>query len=146
METIHQHSSLMHWDSARIPHMQEHTPCVQVDIQFKPNNYSLLTANNGVIQKLSGSTSAGDRDRDGKGTATRLAVHWNVLIYTALRRITHGMKIVILNSQIICQVRLSRDSFYMIEKQIHNKCKLKFKSVCLLQTALHKDEMVCNEN
>jgi hypothetical protein len=76
MQTIHQHSSLMQWNSARIPHMQEHTPRVEVDVQFKPNNHSLFTANNGVIQKLSSFTTAGDWDRDGKGTAAvRLAVH-----------------------------------------------------------------------
>jgi hypothetical protein len=47
-----------------------------MDVQFKPNNHGLLTANLGVIEKLSSATSLGDRDRDGKGTAAvRLAVH-----------------------------------------------------------------------
>jgi hypothetical protein len=52
----------------------------------------------------------------------------------------------ILNAQIIYQVGISRDSFYMNEKQIRNKCKLTLKSVCLLQTVLYKDEMACNKN
>lgn len=147
MQIIHQHSSLPQWYSARIRHVQANMPRVQMDAQFKPNNRSLLTANLGVIQKLWSSTSLGDRDRDGKGTAAvRLAVHWNMLVYTALHRIIYGMKNTILNAQIICQVGMSRDSFYMNDKLIRNKCKLSLKSVCLLQTVIYKDEMVCNKN
>lgn len=76
MQTVQQQSSLLQWYSARIPHAQANMPCVQMDVQFKPNNRGLLTANLGVIEKLSSATSLGDRDRDGKGTAAvRLAVH-----------------------------------------------------------------------
>ena len=75
MHTIHKHSSLPQWYSEQIPHVQANTPRVQMDAQFKPNNRGLHTANLGVTQKLSSSTSLGDRDRDGKGRAVRLAVH-----------------------------------------------------------------------
>jgi len=69
-----------------------------------------------------------------------------MLVYTALHRIIYGMKIMILNAKIICQVGMSRDSSYMNEKQIRNKSKLTLKSVSLLQTVLYKDEMVHNKN
>jgi len=69
-----------------------------------------------------------------------------MLVYTALHRIIYGMKIMILNAKIICLVGMSRDSFYVNEKQIRNKSKLTLKSVSLLQTVLYKDEMVHNKN